>query len=123
MKRIALIIAALSVLVSCQGILFVLDSAEAFLPGTRHKEEWDKVMILYSAACNDISGYLQRDINELVDTKNGACIPKRSSRNAVIIVSHQPKKPGNYNGTVPVVINAWADEVNGKVAIDRKSVV
>lgn len=73
------------------GIVTVLSVASCGLFGTEEKERdsFDRVLILYSAACNNISGALSQD---LIDVSK-SCLPGKSANTAVVSVAHNMSCP------------------------------
>jgi len=100
MKRLLPILAAAALIAAC-NILAPEDKA----PRT-----FERVMILYSAGFNNISSYLAGDIEDLRE----GYVPGRYSPEALVVISHQPVKYGDYSTpTSPVLFYMHSDPVLG----------
>lgn len=77
----------------------------------RHRgEDYDKVMIMYSAGFNSLSTYLREDIEDL---KKGY-LPSRNSKNALVLISKLPENNDYWTKTSPYVIRMTREKVHGK---------
>ncbi len=78
----------------------------------RHKgEDYDKVMIMYSAGFNSLGTYLRDDIEDL---KKGY-LPSRHSRNALILISKLPGPGNDYSENIsPYIIRMTREKAHGK---------
>lgn len=76
--------------------------------GTTAPEEYDKVMLLYSAGYNNLSSYLKGDIEEL---KRGA-VPTSGDENVVLIYSHFPTSSGYNTPSSPTLVRLTGKKDN-----------
>ena len=67
-------------------------------------DEYERVVILYSAGYNTISDYLQGDIRELLDSPS-AYLPVRGGKKAFLVVTHQTGRAYDFtNPTSPYLL-------------------
>lgn len=86
----------------------------------RPNEEYDKVMILYSAGYNSLSSYLSEDIQDL---KKGY-LPSERSKNALIVISKLTESGKDYSTlTSPYVIRITGKKVGGKTVAQMDTLV
>lgn len=90
------------------GIVAALSVASCGLFGTEEKERdsYDRVLILYSAACNNISGSLSQD---LIDVSK-SCLPGKSAATAIVSVAHNISRPA-------AIVRMYEDK-NGNSVMD-----
>jgi hypothetical protein len=97
----------LKVLVSILSVL-TATSCELFNFCPTTPDQYDKVMLLYSAGFNNLSGYLKGDIEEL---KSGY-LPTKQSDDVVLVYSHFPSISGYSATTSPTLIRLTSAKDN-----------
>ena len=100
--RLLLVLLVSMLAVSCEGWLC-----------PDKKNNFDRVMILYAAGCNNLNSSIQDNIQEL---KTGY-IPGKKENKALIVISHSPAGYLQYEPeTTPYVIRLYRDKKAGVVA-------
>ena len=88
-------------------------SCELIEFGSGTPDQYNKVMLLYSAGYNNLSSYLKGDIEEL---KRGM-LPTKKDENVVLVYSHFPAIVGYNTPTSPTLVRLTSDK-DKKVVID-----
>ncbi len=85
-------------------------------PGNRVETDGiGKVLLLYSAGYNNLSGYLNQNVRDL---KQGWLPRGRRSDDAVLVYSHSPSRSGEYGTpTSPYLVRLYSD-IEGNVISD-----
>ena len=96
LKVLAVLLTSLAVM-SCD--IFVINKTP---------DQYDKVMLLYSAGFNNLSGYLKGDIEEL---KRGALLTEKDE-NVVLVYSHFPGSSGYSTPTSPTLVRLTSQKDN-----------
>ena len=97
MKGMGILAASLAVALLCGGCCDFRSKKDRKL---------DKVLVVYQAGCNSLSGDLLGDINEL---RQGS-LPSLKDRQAIVIVGHHPTSYGVYGvKTRPCIIRLYKD--------------
>lgn len=109
-KCLAYLLAALT-LASCQGL-------EEFVHGPRRdSQQYRRVFMIYSAGYNNLSGDLQKDIDDLCQ----GAVPEYTDPDVLLVFSHKAPSNGNYSEPqfAPVVERIFKDR--GKLRRDTLS--
>lgn len=78
-----------------------------------------RVLLIYSAGFNSLSGYLTTNI---ADLKEGEYLPKKSSEDILLLASRLPVSPGNYSVATPTYLIRVYGDSKGKAVCDTLSV-